>query len=229
MQLRILPGALKKSTHKKDSQRKNRFRHYTIPLGVIAVAGSFSPEVQAGLFDSQSRREGVWMADRQVGSVDQEEVDQIRRRRRSLSLVGISFGPCGSSRLKSSSMQYGLDMTNHREVHENGELRIRGGGSVADDGSVRRGSLGLGGAFFPFRGDLTPFVGAELGVGSVWGRYVETGPKSVSGFTLAAMGGLRLFRTSDTQMELAGRYEVVLKANDYGRPGTWGASLAVLF
>ena len=171
----------------------------------------------------------VWMADRQVGSIDDDELDQIRRRRRSLSLFGLSFGPFWSSELDSSSMQYGLDLTNHREVSEHGELRIRAGGSFAEDGTVRRGSMSLGGAFFPLRGDFTPVFGAGLGAGSVWGEKIRRGKKTLTGFTLSAFGGLRFFRTSDTQMELVGHYELMLKENEYGRPATWGASLSIVY
>ena len=164
-------------------------------------------------------------AELEVGSIDHYEMDQISTRRHSLNLSSIAFGPAQPINLGTSDMMYSLSLSGHREVTEHAEVRIRWGGEFSESGSAYGSSATLGAAFFPLRGNLTPIVGAEFGFGFFGGRNVN---KITSGFIGSAIFGVRLFRTSDTQMEAVGRYSLLRKKNDIGNPGSFGVQLAVL-
>ena len=188
----------------------------------------------AGLFISTSalsqggfNLDGTADEGRQVGNIQDYEVNQLKKRRKSLNLWGFGFGPSWSRHLESKAMMYSASLTHHREVHEHGELRIRFGAGGAEDGSAYQGSATLGGAFFPFTGDITPLIGAEFGFGITSGK--ELNVRETSGYTGAGIVGVRFFRTSDTQMELTFRYESLVKENEKGRPAHWGAQISILY
>ena len=163
--------------------------------------------------------------DLQVGSIASSRVGDLTRRRSSLNLWGYGIGPYYAHHLGSSAMMYSVAATNHREVSEYGEVRIRMGANVAEDGEVHTTSLSMGGAYMPFVGDVTPLLGAELGLAYAAGKKIDT----TTGFAGALLFGLRFFRTSNTHLELAGRYETFFNKNKGEKtPATFGVQLSVL-
>lgn len=159
-----------------------------------------------------------------VGNISAKDLKQISMRRESLNLWGYEFGPYYSQNLNSKAMMYAISMTNHREVGLNAEIRTRFGGAWSEDGKAYLGSATVGGAYIPMLQDVSPLFGAEFGFGVYKGDDV----KSVAGFSGALLFGVRLFRTSNTQMEILVRYEQSIKENEKGRPVSYGAGLAVL-
>ena len=163
--------------------------------------------------------------DLQVGRITSSQITDLKRRRSSLNLWGYGLGPYYAHHLGSNVMMYSVAATNHREVSEFGEVRIRVGANVAEDGEFHTASLSLGGAYMPFAGDVTPLLGAELGLAYAAGKKIETN----SGFAGALLFGLRFFRTSNTHLELSGRYESFFNRNEGEKiPATFGMQLSVL-
>ena len=162
----------------------------------------------------------------QVGSISPSRVGELTSRRSSLNLWGYGIGPYYAHHLGSNAMMYSVAATNHREVSEYGEVRIRVGAGVAEDGEFHTSSLSLGGAYMPFTGDATPLLGAELGLAYAAGKKIDT----TAGFAGALLFGFRFFRTSNTHLELSGRYESFFNKNEDSKkiPATFGAQLSVL-
>lgn len=159
-----------------------------------------------------------------VGKIKSSQVGGLTRRRNSFNLMGYGFGPYSSSNLGTDALMYGLSITNHREVSEYGELRLRGGFQISEDGKASSGTLTVGGAFLPFTGDVTPLLGGEFGFGAARGKDVKT----KAGFAWAGIIGMRFFRTSSSHLEIAGRYESVLKKNEKGSPASYGLQVSLL-
>lgn len=163
--------------------------------------------------------------DLQVGRIASSQITELKRRRSSLNLWGYGLGPYYAYQLGSNVMMYSFAATNHREVSEYAEVRIRVGANVAEDGEFHTSSVSLGGAYMPFAGDVTPMLGAELGLAYAAGKKIET----TSGFAGAMLLGIRFFRTSNTHLELAGRYENFFSKNEKDKtPATFGIQLSVL-
>ena len=160
-----------------------------------------------------------------VGQIPASRVSELESRRHALRLWGISFGPYATRDLDSDAMVYALAITRHREVTEQGEIRMRFGGGIAEDGSAHTVSATMGAAYLPMLGDITPMLGAEFGFGHDGGKNV----KGAEGFVGAALAGVRFFRTANSHMEIAARYESMIRRQDGRRPATFGAQLGVLF
>lgn len=159
----------------------------------------------------------------QVGDITDEETTQIVRRRESLSLTEIGFGPAWTSNMKRDGMCYMGTLGHHWDVAEQAELKIDGwlglkGGEIYT-------SAGLGGSYFFSRGNFAPLLGADFGFGYANGSNV----KSIFGFAVSGTAGVRLFRTSTTQLELNFKYGTILKANQAGDPALYGFTIALLY
>ena len=155
---------------------------------------------------------------------------KLRNIRRSLKttspiLMGYGIGPYFSSNLGSDVVMYALSATHHREVAENGEVRLRGGVSFGEDMNTILTSATIGGGFLPIEGEYSPIVGGEFGL--AWSK-ADGGLKNSAGFSGAVFVGYRLFRGTDTNLEVTARYELIFKNNAKGNPGVYGIQVALL-
>ena len=188
---------------------------------ITICAGLSAATLQGSAYSSGGRR----VAEVEVGKIKESEVHQLSRRRESLNLWGLSFGPYSVRNMETDELVYAFALTNHREVSERAEIRFRLGAGISEKANAHSASMTIGGAFMPFTGDVTPVMGGEFGFGYAAGKKVDT----AAGFAGAGILGLRFFRTSTTHMELTGRYETYAKSNDVGKPATYGVQLAILF
>lgn len=115
-----------------------------------------------------------------------------------------------------------LDVNDHAAMTLIGESSF----NVRDDGrgSVV-GALLLGGEYFFSGGDVSPFLGIDLGYGGAGGADV----RSVFGFAGGARVGLMFFRSSSVQLSLALRHLTIFENNGNGVPGHSGLVVGANF
>ena len=158
-----------------------------------------------------------------VGDIRPEEVKRVNTRIESHHFTTFGFGPYGSSTSNKGGMMYGLSYGRTWEGSETGEIRFDINGAANSDSQFF--NLGLGYGFIPSTEDISPIIGGELGLG--YAGYKKDGDsKSRGGFTAGAFGGIRFFRTADTQLELLAKYNAVIAEDS---PGVYGIELRLLF
>ena len=164
------------------------------------------------------------IGDAKVGDIEDDEVDQVRRRQKSLSLTSFGFGPFGSSNIGRGQMLYGASYGRHWEVSTIGEIvaEVKG----AANGHAGFGAADLGFNIIPMTGSISPVVGLAFGAG--YGAGQDRNDVSIrhGGFSLQGNLGLRMFRLADTQMEIMGTYAAILSDPS---PNIFGVQLRVLF
>jgi len=159
----------------------------------------------------------------QVGDIQDDEIDRIDRRVKSHKFTSFGFGPFGSSTSNKGGIMYGLSYGKHWEANETGEIRFDV--QAAANSASQFLGLELGYGYMPFTGDISPIFGAELGAGVA--RYHKgDDSKNAAGFSGGVLTGLRLFRTSDTQLELLASYHAVFAE---ATPGIYGLQLRILY
>ncbi len=157
----------------------------------------------------------------EVGKINPKRVNRLETRIKSFKAWSFGFGPGGGRNLNNDEMFYTFSLGRHWEASEDAEIRARLGLATAKSGKGTLGSLGIGGAYFVSRTAVSPFLGGEFGIGSGIGDEI-----SRTGFSGSLFGGMRVFRTSDTQMEIGAFYSTVFEKEN---PSTYGLQLAVVF
>ncbi|MCB9229403.1 MAG: hypothetical protein H6618_07310 [Deltaproteobacteria bacterium] len=140
-----------------------------------------------------------------------------------------SFGPVWTSGLELSTYQYGASVSRHYEMSGCKELRIRGGTAFSGSGDARYLGGSLGGALLLGQEDIAPVLGAEFGGAMVYSKRMRSSKKTMSGFILAGFAGVRFFRSSDNQLELALRYELMLPESHSALSSYCWLQLGMLF
>lgn len=158
----------------------------------------------------------------EVGNINPARTGRIETRIKSFRAWSFGLGPGTSNNLNNTEMLYTVSIGRHWEANENSEIRARLNLASAKKGTGALGSLGLGGAYFFSRKAFSPFVGGEFGIASAVGEDIS----AKTGFGGSLIGGLRFFRTSDTQMEIGGFYTQVFEKDS---PGAYGVQLSILF
>ena len=164
-------------------------------------------------------------SDLEVGNISDRDIDAVKRRVKSLNLWGYGIGPASSSGLNSDKMMYSVNITNHRDASLQGEIRWGARGAFAEDGKAGFSSLSLGGAYFFSKSSISPLIGGEFGFAGAYGDDVDP----VAGFMVGGLLGVRFFRTSDTQLDLTGRCDFLLKETEEEKqPSVCSLNLSVL-
>lgn len=159
--------------------------------------------------------------DLRVGNIPSDKREKIKSRVESLSFKTFGFGPAWIPSGSNKKMFYGVNYGYNWDVSEHGEIRAGFFGSAPSEGSGYFVSGGIGGSFFFSTSNISPILGGEFGIGAM-----KDGDTSYSGFAYEAHGGLRFFRTSNTQLSLEAFYRNIAKT---GSPGMSGLSFSILF
>jgi hypothetical protein len=158
-----------------------------------------------------------------VGDIQDKEVDRINRRVVSHQFSSFGFGPFGSSTSNEGGVMYGLSYGKTWEANETGEIRLDFQGAA--NSKQQFFSFGLGYGYIPLTGDFSPLLGFELGGGAA-GYRKDDEHHSAGGFSGGLLAGMRMFRTSDTQLELMTSYHAVFAKDT---PGIFGLQLRILY
>lgn len=157
-----------------------------------------------------------------VGEIPEEERGRIKSRVESLSFTTFGFGPAGATDMNNSKMFYAFQFGKNWEVGEMAEIRSSLSLQFPSKDSGYFVMGGLGGSFIPITTDISPIVGAELGFGTSGGKDIS----SKTGFGYSLYGGVRLFRTSNTQLSIEAFYRGLFEKDS---PKVYGALLNIHF
>ena len=172
------------------------------------------------------------LAKKRAVYVDDEEEETVTRnddgsrsvqRHQSLDLWSFGFGPYTESNLNIDGMIYGFSIGRHFEVSDLAEIRAEAFTGINSDGFGLTATIGA--ALIPLTSEISPVIGAGVGFGLADGIGVDT----QFGFAGTGIAGLRMFRSSTTQLELAFRYHTVFSNNGLGLPALYGAEISILF
>lgn len=155
----------------------------------------------------------------QVGEIEDDEVDQVQRRQKTLNHSLFGFGPGGSTNVGESTMLYSLTYGYRWEVTTNAEIASEFMGSTNSKGFFGNWTLGFN--YMPSRGSVSPIFGLGFGLGAANGNE-----KSSSGFSGQLNAGVRLFRLAETQMEIMGSYATVFSDQNHA---VYGVQLRILY
>gem|GEM_PF-5758489 len=156
-----------------------------------------------------------------VGQIYDEDKERIRNRILALDLWSFSFGPGKATGLANENSFYTFTFGRHWEVTENAEIRSLGNIFLPSKGSGYMLGYSLGGSYFFSTTDISPVLGADLGIAAA-----QSDNGSSTQFSGGFHGGLRFFRTSNTQMQLIAFTHTIF---DNKNPSVIGLQLGVLF
>ncbi|MGE3757272.1 MAG: hypothetical protein AB7H97_05925 [Pseudobdellovibrionaceae bacterium] len=160
---------------------------------------------------------------KRVGEIDYADTDQMTKRIQSKDFNSFFIGPAASDKIGDNKMLYTLSVGKHWEATPIAEIRgiFRG----AFNGNGQYVSAGLGASYIPITTDISPIFGAEVGYGYANGKKDDV-KVSKGGFAGGVHAGVRLFRTSSTQLEISLNYNTIFVE---GNPGFGGISLGLLY
>lgn len=183
-----------------------------------------SERLKAGSFDeidiAIERAVGAALAGRsaaeteEVGAITSPEVAAVKRRKESRSYGMIGFGPGMYHGMDSDNLVYGLLLGKVWELgpHSAVTSSLRSGFQLTTVGLQVQWTIG--GRWYPSAGRNSPFLGAGMGFGGT----VDDARERL-GFAGSLEGGMVLFRTSTTQMQIGANYGLILDGIEGGSPG----------
>jgi hypothetical protein len=159
-----------------------------------------------------------------VGEINEGDTRKVETRVKSLRLTSVGLGPFGSNQVDGKPLHYGGSVYKHFEAGVNGEILLGAFGAFSSESSFL--FAGIGGSYLFSTEDISPILGGEFGLGAA--HYNRPSDSSVTegGFAAKLDGGVRFFRTSDTQMEVLASYTGLFSTHN---PGVYGVEVRVLF
>ncbi|MDB5105474.1 MAG: hypothetical protein JWP91_3163 [Fibrobacteres bacterium] len=161
----------------------------------------------------------------EVGAIPPSQVKVLQNRRESKQFTGAGFGPAGFGNIDEKMPAYDVYAGHFWEVNKHAAIKALG--EVASDfDRATLANLQLGANLYAMPTDISPYVGAGLGLG-----YGTVPGDRSFGFNVGASIGALLFRTSNAQMNLEGSAQTMLSelGEDKSMPTVYAARLGVLF
>jgi hypothetical protein len=160
-----------------------------------------------------------------VGNIEETEIDKLQKRKKSFRLFMAGFGPAGLANVDSKDLLYSFFGGYLWEVNPNAAIKIKAELSSDFDEALLV-AANLGGNLYLLRRNISPYVGAVLGLGFLG----KEGSHDGVGFTFGGSVGVQLFRTSTTQMNVEFALQSHLgNYNDDGVPVLYTGRVGVLF
>lgn len=159
----------------------------------------------------------------EVGAIPPDQTKLLQNRKEAKRFSAAGFGPAGFGNVDERVPAYDLYAGRFWEVNRHAAIKALG--EVASDfDNATLANLQLGANFYALPTDISPYVGAGMGLG--YGTI--PGDRSF-GFNLGASVGALLFRTANAQMNLEGSAQTMLSQLDGDMPTIYSARLGVLF
>lgn len=164
----------------------------------------------------------------QVGSISQESIHSLLKRREPLKLYGFYLGPNWlMSHTPSSRDSYSFSFSGHREVLEQAEINYRFTGGMSSKLSGGSLSLTMGAIYLPLKSDVSPYLGFDFGLGFMSFLH-EKVRQSPFGFIGGLRSGARFFRTSKNQLDLSLGYGFLFRRVVGQMPSYFSIKLGLL-
>ncbi len=159
----------------------------------------------------------------EVGKITDQEEKSVQKRKESRNYKTFGLGPAGMHGMDNSGeLAYMIHTGYIWEVGSYGAITLTNNvGMTFGEWALHEAFL-IGGRFYATPGAVAPYLGAGVGLG------VTLGDAFRAGFAVGGSAGVTLFRTSSTQLELGGDYDVIFDSRDGGHPvGMFGGHIAV--
>ena len=152
-------------------------------------------------------------------------VNELQGRKKALNLRTLGFGPGIPGGMKTNKLTYNFYGGRIWEVAY--QAAVRANGELITDfrkAAYLAGNLGM--SYYPFKiTQFSPYVGGEMGLG-----YVHRGTgDNAFGFNMGALAGTILFRTSDVQLSVELKGQILLQDFNAGAPASFSMRLGILF
>ncbi len=154
-----------------------------------------------------------------VGQIDESEAGKYKTRYKALNLSSFGFGPIYSKNIGDAKVLYGLSVGKIWDLREHWNLKLDFSGAFNSKGSFMTGALGVHYLFNDT--DISPFVGGLFGYGYANGNDSDKGA-----FSSTAEAGVRFFRLSETQLEIAGTYSTLFVEENLS---IYGVQIRILY
>ncbi len=156
-------------------------------------------------------------------ALEVEDQDALKDRRESKRFGMGGFGPATLNRIDSNPLSYDFYGGYIWEVSP--MAAVKGLADVTTDFSkAALMSANLGANFYPVAADVSPFIGADLGLG-----VIASEGDADFGFVAGASIGAQLFRLSTTQMNLEALTKFHFDGDGESTPYKVGGRIGVLF
>lgn len=152
-----------------------------------------------------------------VGEIYESDESRIEKRIRSKKFTAYGFGPY--SGLGQDDMLYNFSYGKNWETGVNTEILFSV--DYTGNSSAGLGTMTLGAGYMFSSSDISPYASAELG----YGAGSEKDEDGSSGFAGKAAVGMRLFRTSDTQLAVGFNVNTIFTKE---APTAYGITLKLL-
>ena len=143
-----------------------------------------------------------------VGQIEDSETGKFKKRFESLNLSAFGFGPYTGQNVGNNKVMYGLSFGKIWDLKEAWEIRADLFGAFNSVGSFI--NFGLGPDYIFNDGDISPFLGGQLGYG-----FAKADDTIKGSFYAQANLGLKMFRLSTTQLEVLGSYSMLLVEGNF--------------
>lgn len=159
----------------------------------------------------------------EVGKITDEEEKSVQKRKESRNYKSFGLGPAGMHGMDNSGeLAYMIHTGYIWEVGGYGAITLTNNVGMTFSELALHEALLIGGRLYVTPTAVSPYLGAGAGIGLTLGDALRVG------FAVGGSAGLVLFRTSSTQLELGGDYDVIFDSRDGGHPvGMYGGHIAI--
>lgn len=144
-------------------------------------------------------------AQESIGSISEKEQKEMTTRKESRYYKSLGLGPAKFWGMEpEDKVSYAIRSAYLWEVHPHAALGLTSDHAMNFSTLAYHGNAVIGGRFYVTSTAFSPYVGGGFGLG-----WAANGDMKAFGFDLAAHAGLLLFRTSGTQLDIWGGYDVI--------------------
>ncbi len=164
----------------------------------------------------------------EVGDIPEQETGKIQSRVKAKQFFALGIGPGRLLNMENTDTAYSLSGWYIWDVNPHAAVRA-GVDALATFDSEAAAVLhgGIGANYYLLAQDISPLISLDLGMGGAVAHSKEV--KDLFGFSGSVGAGIALFRTSDVQLQVLGRYGQLFKENEYGRPGYFALTINLLY
>lgn len=163
-----------------------------------------------------------------IGEITEQETTSHSKRKEVVRRWSIGFGPATSLK-ETKQSPVNLIMAYNWDIEAQSAVRI------FYEGLSGFSHMGLGARYYFSPRDLSAYVGGDFGYGAGHARTQNTGSseldfaEGISGFSLGAVVGVQLFRTSKISLDMGARIATIIATQYIEQPRMLGANVSLHF
>ncbi len=187
----------------------------------LILIGSLSLATAASDYSEDEKKKSD--EDQTVGNIDTAQTDDLSNRIKSKKFGIFGIGPAMITVDPEDDISYHFYAGSIWDV--NPWASVKAIAQVTSDfDNTLMSSGGLGANVYASNGNVSPYLGADMGFGYAYGEG-----ESATGFSLGGSAGLLLFRTSDTQFNIEFNTVTILDKINDSFPLYYTGRIGILF